>query len=75
MAGKNRRAASVGCFLAGCFTIFLGVPFSYLGSITRYHYGPDSVHAEFDADTCSAILGLPTCAAWYVPCRRHWETV
>lgn len=30
----------------------------------RYHYGPDSVHAEFDADTCSEILGLPTCGAW-----------
>ena len=29
-----------------------------------YHYGPDSVHAEFKADTCSAILGLPRCAKW-----------
>lgn len=28
------------------------------------YYGPDSVHAEFDADTCNALLGLPTCGAW-----------
>lgn len=33
-------------------------------SHTSVHYGPDSVHAEFEADTCSAILGLPTCAQW-----------
>jgi hypothetical protein len=30
----------------------------------RYYYGPDSIHAEFDTDTCSEILGLPTCGAW-----------
>jgi len=29
-----------------------------------YYYGPDSIHAEFATDTCSEILGLPTCAAW-----------
>lgn len=28
------------------------------------HYGPDSIHAEFAADTCSSILGLPTCGLW-----------
>ena len=28
------------------------------------HYGPDSIHAEFTTDTCSPILGLPTCGAW-----------
>ena len=32
--------------------------------LSRTYYGPDSVHAEFAADTCSKILGLPTCAAW-----------
>lgn len=30
----------------------------------RFHYGPDSQYAEFAADTCSTILGLPTCGAW-----------
>jgi Na+/proline symporter len=30
----------------------------------RVYYGPDSIHAEFTADTCSEILGLPTCAMW-----------
>lgn len=30
----------------------------------RYYYGPDSIHAEFEADSCSEILGLPTCAQW-----------
>lgn len=29
-----------------------------------YYYGPDSIHAEFSADTCSEILGLPTCGEW-----------
>jgi len=66
MAGKTERAAKVGCFIAACFTLFLGIPFAYLGGITRYYYGPDSVYAEFTADTCSTILGLPTCAAWCV---------
>ena len=33
-------------------------------SIKSYYYGPDSIHAEFEADSCSAILGLPTCARW-----------
>lgn len=32
--------------------------------IIRYHYGPDSIHAEFEADSCNALLGLPTCALW-----------
>lgn len=30
----------------------------------RVYYGPDSVYAQFEADTCSTILGLPTCAQW-----------
>lgn len=27
-------------------------------------YGPDSVHAQFEPDTCSTLLGLATCAKW-----------
>jgi hypothetical protein len=64
MAAKTPFAATWGCVIAGSFTIFLGIPFAYLGAITRYYYGPDSVHAEFIADSCSTILGMPTCAAW-----------
>jgi hypothetical protein len=30
----------------------------------RLYYGPDSVHAEYQADSCSTLLGLPTCAEW-----------
>ena len=30
----------------------------------RYYYGPDSMYAEFSADTCATILGLPTCGQW-----------
>lgn len=29
-----------------------------------FYYGPDSPRAEFEADTCSEILGLPTCGMW-----------
>lgn len=36
MAAKTPWAARWGCLIAGCFTIFIGVPFSYLGAITRY---------------------------------------
>jgi len=35
-----------------------------LYSLRSFYYGPDSVYAEFDADTCLEILGLPTCGAW-----------
>jgi hypothetical protein len=28
------------------------------------YYGPDSIHGEFEADTCAVQLGLPTCALW-----------
>jgi hypothetical protein len=28
------------------------------------YYGPDSIHGEFEADTCALQLGLPTCALW-----------
>lgn len=64
MAAKDANTATWGCIIAGLFTFFVGIPFSYLGAITRVHYGPDSVHAQFEADTCSSVLGLPTCAMW-----------
>ena len=64
MAAKSPQVATYGCLIGGCFTFFIGVPFSYLGSITRVYYGPDTARAEFDADTCLGILGLPTCGAW-----------
>jgi Sodium:solute symporter family len=64
MAAKSPRDAQIGCFVAGCITLLIGVPFAYFGGMTRYYYGPDSIHAEFNVDTCSPILGLPTCGAW-----------
>jgi Na+/proline symporter len=51
-----------GCIVASYWTIVNTS--SYLGSITRFYWGPDSVHAEFETNTCSTILGLPTCGAW-----------
>lgn len=64
MAAKSPRDARLGCILGGLLTFIVGIPFSYLGAITRYYYGPDSIYAEFEADTCSAILDLPSCAMW-----------
>jgi hypothetical protein len=58
MASKTPRIARIGCFIGGLFTFFVGIPFSFLGPITRVYYGPDSPHAMFEADTCSAALGL-----------------
>jgi len=64
MASKTPKIATIGCLIAGCLTFFVGIPFSYLGAITRTYYGPDTARAEFGTDTCSAILALPTCAMW-----------
>lgn len=64
MAAKTEFIATAGCLIAGCLTFFTGIPFAYLGAITRYYYGPDSIHAAFEADTCSKALGLPTCGLW-----------
>ena len=49
------------CLLTFCSIYSLAASLSLL---SRVIYGPDSIHAEFDADTCSEILGLPTCGAW-----------
>uniref|UniRef100_A0A7S3KY33 Uncharacterized protein n=1 Tax=Amphora coffeiformis TaxID=265554 RepID=A0A7S3KY33_9STRA len=64
MAAKSAKVARWGCFIGSLVTVFVGVPFAYLGSITRVHYGPDSIHGEFEADSCALQLGLPTCALW-----------
>ena len=64
MAAKSPLDARIGCIIGGVLTFFVGIPFSYLGAITRYYYGPDSQYAEFEADTCSKILDLPQCAMW-----------
>ena len=64
MASKTPQTATFGCLLAGVFTFLVGIPFAYLGSLTRTFYGPDSARALFETDTCSRALGLPTCAMW-----------
>jgi hypothetical protein len=64
MASKTPRIARLGCIIAGLVTFLIGIPYSYMGSITRVFYGPDSPRAEFVADTCSSVLGLPSCALW-----------
>lgn len=35
MASRSPRVATLGCVIAGCLTFVVGIPFSYLGSITR----------------------------------------
>ncbi|KAL7531840.1 hypothetical protein ACHAXR_004270 [Thalassiosira sp. AJA248-18] len=64
MASKTPKTATMGCAIAGCLTFIVGIPFAYLGAITRVHYGPDSARASFETDSCHVGLGLPTCALW-----------
>jgi Na+/proline symporter len=64
LAAKTPRTATLGCLIGGCFTFLVGIPFAYLGAITRKYYGPDSIYAEFEADSCHELLGLPTCGMW-----------
>ncbi len=64
MASKTAKIATFGCAIAGCLTFVVGIPFAYLGSITRVYYGPDSARASFETDSCHIGLGLPTCALW-----------
>lgn len=49
--------------LSWCLTFLC---FFFLCALPKYsvYYGPDSVHGEFEADTCALQLGLPTCALW-----------
>ena len=35
MSANTPRAARIGCIIAGCFTFFIGIPFAYMGAITR----------------------------------------
>jgi Na+/proline symporter len=35
IAADSPRSARLGCVIAGCITLFVGIPFSFLGSITR----------------------------------------
>jgi Na+/proline symporter len=64
MAAKTPNTARIGCIIGGLFTFFIGIPFAYLGAIVRNYYGPDSIHAHFEADTCSEHLLLPSCGEW-----------
>ena len=64
MAAINPRTAQVGCLVAGCLGIPVGVAFAFVAAVTRYYYGPDSIYAEFEADTCSRSVDSPTCAQW-----------
>lgn len=64
LAAKTAKTATVANVIAGCLTLIIGVPFAYMGAITRYHYGPDSKYAVFETDTCSSILDLPQCGMW-----------
>eukprot|EP00804_Cyclotella_cryptica_P024232 CCRYP_013270-RA/>CCRYP_013270-RA protein AED:0.19 eAED:0.18 QI:0/0/0/0.88/1/1/9/0/664 len=64
MASKTPKVATVSCLIAGCLTFAVGIPYGYLGAITRVYYGPDSARAEFETDSCHALLGLPTCGLW-----------
>jgi hypothetical protein len=36
MASKTPNGAKWGCIIGGCFTLLIGVPFGFLGAITRY---------------------------------------
>jgi len=64
MASKTPQVATMGSLFAGVLTFMVGIPFSYLGSLTRTFYGPDTARAMFETDTCSRALALPTCALW-----------
>lgn len=60
MASKTPKIATIGCAIAGCLTFVVGIPFAYLGAITRVHYGPDSVHASFETDVSLVLLSAPS---------------
>lgn len=64
MAARSEKIATVANLIAGTLGMFVGVPFAFLGGISRFYYGPDSKYAKFDADTCSRSIDFPTCAQW-----------
>ena len=61
MASKTPKIATIGCLLAGFVTFFVGIPFSYLGAITRTYYGPDTARAEFVTDVSVFCLFILFC--------------
>ncbi|KAJ8602438.1 hypothetical protein CTAYLR_001256 [Chrysophaeum taylorii] len=64
MAAKNETVATLGNLIAGSLGILVGVPFAFIGGVSRYYYGADSKYAKFEADTCSRSIDFPTCARW-----------
>jgi ABC-type sulfate transport system permease component len=38
MAAQTPRMARYACFIASAFTLLIGIPFSYLGAVTRYEF-------------------------------------
>lgn len=69
MAAKSPKVARAANLTAGVLLLALCVPFTLMAGYVRRYYGPDSPSAQFAADTCSAPLGLPSCAQW-VPLDR-----
>ncbi|KIY96757.1 hypothetical protein MNEG_11203 [Monoraphidium neglectum] len=64
MAAKSPRVARAANITAGFLLLGLCVPFVLIAGHVRKNFGPDSPFASFAADTCSAPLGLPSCAEW-----------
>ena len=48
MASKTSVNASRGCYIAGCVTLFVGIPFSFLGAITRYVAKSENLFIQHD---------------------------
>lgn len=46
IASDSGRNARIACIVAGLLTLFIGIPFSYLGSITRYVSNTERVNGE-----------------------------
>eukprot|EP00775_Hariotina_reticulata_P010197 gene10197-10358_t len=80
MAAKSPKIARWANIIAGLVLMAFSVPFGLLGGYARKFNGPDSPFAEFAADTCSAPLGLPSCAQWipddkFVLFKFLWDRV
>lgn len=48
MAAKTPSTATWGCLIGGIFTFFVGVPFAYMGSITRYERLSSTTITQFE---------------------------